>query len=149
MTGKDTAKREKVNYEFLEHTADVKFTSHGRTFEEALENACRATTSVMTDISKIENNKIIDVIIKSKSKESLVYDLLEKLIYLADTEGFLLGEVKINIKRQNDEFVLSANLRGDNAESYDVHTQIKAATYNDMQIIEEDNYYTITAVLDI
>jgi SHS2 domain-containing protein len=150
MRRKTPEKVKTAEYEFLEHTADAKFTAYGENFEEALRNACKATTSVMTDVSKLNLKKQQEITIKSKSKESLVYDLLEKLIFLADTEGFLLAQVKkMKIEKVEDNYLLTATLLGDDAESYDVHTQIKAATYNDMKIIETENSCTITAVLDI
>ena len=140
----------KIGYEFLEHTADVKFRAYGKNFEEAISNAGKATIAVMTDISAIRQKKTKEIKIESKTKESLVYDFLEKLVFLIDTEGFLMKEVKrINVKKRNGLLSLNAVLKGDNARNYDVHTYIKAVTYSDMLIDEEKKGCAIQVVHDI
>ena len=79
-----------------------------------------------------------------------LYDFLESLIILIDTEGFMLGIVKeLKITSSSKGFSLMATLLGDNADSYDVHTYIKAVTYSDMFIKEEKNLVTVQVVHDI
>ena len=39
-------------YEYLEHTADVKFLAYGKTLEEVFENAALAMFNVMIDTEK-------------------------------------------------------------------------------------------------
>ena len=137
-------------FEFLEHTADAKFIAYGKNLEEAFANAALASFALMTDISKI--NPIIEkkVEVNSKRKESLLYDFLESLIILIDTEGFMLGIVKeLKITSSSKGFSLMATLLGDNADSYEVHTYIKAVTYSDMFIKEEKNLVTVQVVHDI
>jgi SHS2 domain-containing protein len=147
---KKEVKKENAEFEFLDHTADVKFRSYGKNFEEALENAGKATIQVITDIKKIKVTQKKQIKIDSKTKESLVYDFLEELIYLIDTEGFLAKEIKkIKIQKTKDRYILTADLAGDNAKSYDIHTQIKAVTYNDMKIEETKNHCMIQIVHDI
>lgn len=140
----------KNKYQFLEHTADTKFLAYGKTLEEAFANAAIATTAVMTDVTKIKVKIEKKINIKSTKKESLLYDFFDNIIFLLDTEGFLVCDVKeIKIKKTNNNYILTATLVGDNAENYDVHTYIKAPTYNDMFIKEEQNKVTIQAVHDI
>lgn len=140
----------KKGYEFLEHTADVKFRAYGKNFEEALSNAGKATIALMTDINAIKQKKTKEVKIESRTKESLVYDFLEKLIFLIDTEGFLMKETKkIKVKQKNGTLLLSAVLKGDIAKNYDVHTYIKAVTYSDMLIDEGKKECIIQVVHDI
>ncbi|MGV8169443.1 MAG: archease [Candidatus Nanoarchaeia archaeon] len=152
---KKTAKTKtpkKTEYEFLEHTADVKFKAYGKNFEEAFANAAKATIAVMTDIKKIKPKFTKKIIVEANTAEALLYDFLEELIYVMDTEGFLMGDVskiKIDTANPNYKFVLKAELRGDFAKNYDVHTYIKAVTYNDMEIQETKNKVTIQVVHDI
>lgn len=138
------------DFELLEHTADAKFVAHGKTFPAALANCVKATISIMTDASQIKKRIKKTVEVKSKSRESLTYDFLEKIIFLIDTEGFLTKEViQIRVAEKKGEFALKAELAGDNAKNYDVHTCIKAVTYNDMEIIQSDRGCVIQVVLDI
>lgn len=139
----------KKAFEFLPHTADVKFLAYGKTLEEAFANAALATTAVMTD-DVIQSHIEKKIAVTSAKKDSLLYDFLEKLLYFVDTEGFLVGEVKqLAIVQKGKGYSLHAIVRGDAAEGYDVSMQIKAVTYNDMFIKEERTGVTIQVVLDI
>ncbi len=147
-------------YKYLEHTADAKFESYGKTIEEAYENATLAMANIITDTETIEPKITKDISIKSENLESLLYDWLEKLITLLELEGFLLAKVKIKkikeIKKDTKEgkihyHVLTATIDGDTyKQKYELKTEIKAITYNDMEIKKnKDNIWTITAVVDI
>lgn len=142
----------KIDYEFLEHTADVKFLAYGKNLEEAFRNAAKATIDVMTDIKKIKPKTRKKIMIEANTKESLLYDFLEEIIYVMDTEGFLMCDAEkiiIDTKNPNYKFVLKAELVGDFAKNYDVHTYIKAVTYNDMEIQESKNKVSVQVVHDI
>lgn len=140
-----------MKYEFLDHTADVKFKAYGKTLEEAFENAALATFSIMTDIGVVKEVKEFEVNIKSTSYEALLYDFLDELIYLLDTESFLLKYVK-SLSIDSDSLQLRAVLVGDcqdKIEDYEVHTFVKAVTYNDMYIKKVDDGYELQVVHDI
>jgi SHS2 domain-containing protein len=151
---KNKLEKKQINFEFLEHTADAKFRAYGKTFEEALKSAAKATIAVMTDIAKISPKSTKKIIAEANTKEALLYDFLEEIIYLVDTEGFLLCNVKkititSGIDSETYKYVLKAELAGDLATKYDVHTYIKAVTYNDMKIDEKKGKVMIQVVLDI
>ncbi len=133
-------------YEFLEHTADEKFRAYGKTLEEAFINAALATAKIMTDdkIKPVIEKKIE---IKVNTKEKLLYQFLEELLFFVDTEGFILSKVKDLVIKDN--FTLTATFLGDSAENYEIKAHIKAVTYNDMFIKEEENLVTIQVVHDL
>ena len=137
-------------YEYLPHTADVKFKAYGKDLEEAFKNAALATFDIMTDIKKVKTKIEKEISVKAIRKETLLYDFLEALLYQMDTEGFLLHEVKdIEIKKTDKGYTLNALVAGDEAEGYDVSSYIKSVTYSDMFIKEEKGKVTIQVVHDI
>ena len=137
-------------YEFLDHTADVKFLAYGKTLEEAFANAALASYDVMTDVKKVKPVEEKTIKVTSKNKQALLYDFLEELIVLTDVEGFILSKVKdIKIKENKGNFELKATILGDNGDNYDVHSYIKAVTYSDMFIKETPTQTTIQVVHDI
>ncbi len=133
-------------FEFFEHTADIKLRAYGKNLEEAFKNVALAMYQSMTDIDKISPKVKKKIEIKSHSEEALLYDFLDELIFITDTEDFLLHDIeKINIKNLE----LTATLIGDvEIKKYDVHTHIKAATYSEMSI-KKEQIITIQVVLDI
>jgi len=133
-----------MKYKFLEHTADVKFQAFGKTLEEAFENAALAVAKIMTD-NKISPKIQKKIKISGNDKKSLLYNLLEELLFLIDTKNFLLSKIK-KLKIKNNE--LTAILIGDtNIKKYEVKTHIKAVTYNDMLVKEKP--FKVQVVLDI
>ena len=135
-------------YQFLEHTADVKFQAFGTSLAEAFVNAALATTRVMTEDVVAQKEKK-DIHLEAEKKESLLYDFLEELVFFVDTEGFLVGDVKLRLEKKEGKYHLEATLLGDSAEHYEIATHIKSPTYHEMFIKVEQNKVVVQVVLDI
>lgn len=132
-----------MDYEFLEHTADVKFRAYGKDIEEAFKNAVKATSRVLTDDNVV--NKISKTFTKeARNREALLYDLLDEIVFLLDTENFIPADADIRIKDNK----LQATLYGDHINNYELAGDIKSVTYNEMSI-EENDKVTVQVVLDI
>ena len=139
-----------MKYEMLEHTADAKFRAYGGNIEEAFMNAGNATAAVMSDTDKIKPKIEKEVKVSANKKESLLYDFLEEILFLLDTEDFLLKEVKkLTIEQKEGKFYLEAALVGDEMHEYDIFGAIKAVTYNDMFIDEKDGKVVVQVVHDL
>ena len=125
-------------YEFFEHTADVKFRAYGKTTEECFSNAVIALTSVMFDPDKIEEKITKSISIKGNDLKSLLYNFLEELLYLIDTESFIIHKVTgIKIGEMNKKHILTATLVGDKiGDKYHNIGSVKAVTYEEMEIKE-------------
>ncbi len=137
-----------MKFKFLEHTADVKFRSYGKSVEEAFENAALATFTVMYKgkVKAIEKKKIE---VKGKDFESLLYNFLEELLFLLDSEGFFVSEVKVKINKEN--LNLKAEVIGDKAENYPISLDVKAVTYNEMFVkkVKGKEKWVCQVVLDV
>lgn len=140
-----------MKFKYLNHTADVKFQSFGSNLNEAFENAVLATSNILTDIKKIEKKLTFNIKITSKKKESLLFDFLNELIFLLDTELFIACESKIIIKyiKESEIYSLLGVLKGDKINNYKISGDIKSATYNDMEIKEDKDKVLIQVVLDL
>ena len=156
-----------MKYEFLPHTADVKFRAYGKTMEEAFSNAALALTAVITDPAKIEANVEKKIEVESEDEKALLYDFLEQFLILLDTEGFLLNSVKElkieknETRKEQSSFVsqkssisvklkLKAVIVGDTElEKYETETHIKAVTYQEMEIKKEKDKVMVQVILDL
>lgn len=132
-------------FEFLEHTADIKFQAFGKTREEVFINCALALSNVLYD-RKIREKKIYKLKAQGDDNESLLYNFLEELLFLFDTENFLLSKVK-EIKIKDNR--ITAKLTGDNSEKYEIKTYIKSPTYNDMFIKKERGWWVAQVVMDV
>ncbi len=134
-------------YEFLEHTADTKLRAYGKNIEEQFSNAALALTAVMFDPEKIEEKITKSIAIKGSDLKSLLYNFIEELLYLIDTQSFIVHKVTgIKISEMNKKHILSATLIGDKiSDKYENFGSVKAVTYNEMEI--KPDY--VQVVLDI
>lgn len=137
-------------YVFLPHTADAKFTAYGKTREDAFSNAAVAMFSVMVEPKTVKPAIKKSFKIESEDIESLLYDWLENLLVLLDSENFILASVvKIVIAEIDSGYSLDAEFTGDIiSDDYDLLGFVKAVTYNDMEIKEKDGVWQITVVVD-
>lgn len=135
-------------FKFFEHTADVKYEAYGKTLAEAFESAAIAVATVITQ-DKIRPIKIKKIKIKAKTKRALLYDFIEEIVALMDTEGLLFSEANVKITGKENNYNLEAVVKGDYYKNYECHGAIKSMTYSEIKIKEEKNKVTLTIVLDI
>lgn len=137
-------------FKFLEHTADIKFQSYGKTLEKAFENAAKAMFKAMYE-GKVKSKEKRKIKIMGKDRESLLYNLLEELLFLLDSENFFLSDVKVKINKEKTGrlYKLKADLTGDKAGNYQISLDVKAATYNEMFVKQEKGRWVCQVVLDV
>ncbi|MAH03415.1 hypothetical protein CMI39_01365 [Candidatus Pacearchaeota archaeon] len=133
-------------FKFLEHIADIKFLAYGKDIEEVFENSALAMFNSMSD-EKIKEKKKFKIIVKGKDFESLLYNFLEELLFLLDSENFFLSRIN-SIKINKKKLKLEAEIFGDNAKNYEIHIDIKAVTYNEMFVKKQKNKWITQVVLD-
>jgi len=129
----------------LEHTADIKFKAFGSTDEEKFSNAAYAMFAAIANTERLKSVKEYEINISAKTIRSLIYDFLNELLFLHETEHFLLkkiNEIKIS---QDKEFYLRALVIGDKINDEEILANIKAVTYNDFQYQKD----FVIMVLDI
>ena len=132
-----------MKYKYLEHTADVKFQAFGNTLEESFSNAGYAMINIISE-NKIKEKTNKKIKVTGVDKKALLYAFLEEILYLLNAEDFILSKItKIKIKDKK----LTATLTGDKLKDYQLETDVKAVTYNEMFIKEKP--YIVQVVLDI
>ena len=138
-------------YEYLPHTADVKFRAYGKTLEEAFTNAAFALYNIMVKTDKVEQIIKKDITAEGEDLQSLLQQFMEQFIILLDTDNFFLSEInKISIKKIGDKYSVTAVVVGDEAKNYEtIGPQVKACTYNSMIVKQEGKQWAVQVVIDI
>jgi SHS2 domain-containing protein len=134
-------------FKFLEHTADLKFQAFGKSSEELFGNSALAMFSAMSD-KKIKPRIKKQIKVKGKDLESLLYLFLEELIFLLDSENFFLCRAR-KIKIDEKNFILEAEVLGDDSGKYEIKIDVKAVTYNEMFVKKIGNKWAAQVVLDV
>ena len=136
-----------MSYEFLKHTADVKFRAKAMSLAKAFEESASALFETMRGNINIleQEEKTIDV--NGENLENLLYNFLEEFLFLLDSEDFLISEIK-SLDIDDKNYKLRMKVSGDAAKNYHFTNDVKAITYNDMRI-ERGEEVVITGVFDV
>jgi SHS2 domain-containing protein len=135
-------------FEILDHTSEIRFRSHGESLAEAFENAGRATFAIMADLDDITPDQSLEITVEAESQESLLFDFIDRLIYLRDTEFMLFSEFDLDITATESGYRLTGTAGGCDLEGITAQ-DVKAVTYSDMEITEDDGTYSTHVVLDV
>lgn len=136
-------------FELLQHTSEVGFRATGRTLEDAFANAGRALFQVMTDIDQLGQDVSRDITVESEGVEALLYDFIDELIYLSQAEGVLFREFDIRIETAPGTYTLNGMARGQEIQAGMRLQEVKAPTYSDMRVEEEEAGWVIEMYLDV
>jgi len=144
-------------FEYLEHTADVKFQARGRSLEEAFENAALAMLAAMVDPSTVRLEKTWPVEIEAESLESLLYEWLSEVLYLFEVELAVFSKFEVALERCEVGWRLSGRIGGERVdpERHFFETEVKAVTLHQFEIKKEEGeeggeeIWTAQVVLDV
>jgi len=146
VDNKNKQKNSKMKFKFLKHTADIKFRAYGNTLNKVFENSALAMYNAVYP-RKIKSKIKKSFIVKGKDLESLLYNFLEELLVLFDSQDFIAS--KINVKIDKKEMILKCVIYGDKVGNYDIGLTIKAITYNSMYVKKSKEGYVSQVVLDV
>ena len=124
-------------YKFFDHTADVMFEAYGKTLNELFENAALATQETQVDLKDVKGKIKRKINLKNKSIEMLLFDFLQELIFLKDSQYSLFSKFKINIKKNKDNFVLESEISGEKINPKTLPLSIKDIDYIKHKIINK------------
>lgn len=138
-------------YEYLEHTADIKFLAYGNTLEEVFENAALAMFNVIIDTGKVSGETAREVSLTSPDLESLLVDWLSELLYLFEVDEIVFWKFRVEEIREEGEGSIKAVAFGEQyyPESHPFETEIKAVTYNQLELEKTVDGWKAQVVVDI
>ncbi|MDD3647688.1 MAG: archease [Candidatus Dojkabacteria bacterium] len=131
--------------------ADTAFTVRGKTSSRLFENASIALIQSMAEIRKIEPSRHKMVELKSESLDTLLFDYLNELLLLKDSENLIFSSFNIEITQKNSKWILKAKLSGEETdpEKHKVKIDIKAITMHMFKLERTKDGYKARVVVDI
>jgi SHS2 domain-containing protein len=137
-------------FEYIEHTADLRFRAYGKTLGECFSNAAKAMFNAVVDSSTVRAQTEKTIKLSSPKLELLLHDWLSEILFYFEDEGLIFSDFKVEVKTGKN-FELSGTLSG---EKYDpkrhaILTEIKAVTYHEMKIKEEKGIWSAEVLCDI
>ena len=132
-------------FEILEHTADVGLRAWGATLEELFAAATEAVAGIAGAWEPGPGEEIL-VEVEAADLEGLLVDWLSETLYLFDSRGGALGGVRVaSVSRGSCWGSVTLRELGDP----DNGVQVKAITYHQLEVTEDEQGWTATVCLDI
>jgi len=137
-------------FEFIEHTADFGLRVYGKTPEGLFKNYASILFSTLTDYQpkKIISKKIT---LQAQSFAELLVGWLNELLSTFFADGFLPKEYNLKISDDKGGKILQAEIKGErfDFENNKLKREIKAATYHDLKVEENDGGYVAEVIFDV
>lgn len=140
------------DYKIIEHMADVGLKVFGETKERLFQNAASGMFFIITgssEFAKQGNKKYLNIKCEGSNLEGLLVEWLNELLYIHSTDFVFLNSF---IVKSLTDSALQAQSRGlkINESSYNIEKEIKAVTYHNLQVTEnEKGYWEATVIFDI
>lgn len=150
-TSRDENKEKAIKYEYLDHTADVQLHAWGDDLKEAFEQVATAMFGYMTELDKVEIEQTKEITAEGDDMINLLFHFLDEFLFLMCVDPyFIVKEVEI-LEFDKENFKIRAIGRGE-AFDLDKHpqgTEVKAITYSNMQIYDENDKHEVYVIIDI
>jgi len=141
-------------YQYLEEigTADIAFEATGRDLAELFSEAADATTNVMIDnIEAIQPRETRQIELSNDTPDMLLFDLLQELIFLKDSERLLLRMRVVQIDQKDEMYFIRATAEGEplDAERHHQRADVKAVTLHNFSVEQTEGGWKARVLLDI
>jgi SHS2 domain-containing protein len=131
-----------LSYKFLDHTTDAIIEVTAKNLKEAFLVAANAEINLTLDQDKVEEKDQKEFSAQGKDLYYLLFSWLEEIPFLLITEGFAIKRIELDIEK-NGIYKIHAKAHGEalNFKKHNFKVEIKAPTFHDMEIRENDQVY--------
>ncbi|MBD3155572.1 MAG: archease [Candidatus Aenigmarchaeota archaeon] len=137
-------------YEIIDDiTSDVMFKAYGKNLEELIENSGKALFSIVCDIDKMEEDKVLMLEVGGEDEEDLIHNWLSELLTVIDTENMFFSKFRVLEFDEGDDFKIRVECYGEEIREELILTIAKAVTYYKYSVEKKDKEWIATVVLDI
>ena len=131
-----------MSYKFLDHATDAIIEVTAKDLKEAFSIAADAEINLTLDQDKVEEKGEIKFSAKGKDLRYLLFSWLEEIPFILITEGFAIKRIEFDIENKGG-YKINATAFGEplDVKKHNFKVEIKAPTFYDMEIREENGVY--------
>ena len=139
-----------MDYELLEHEADIGIRGYGNTIEEAFENGAKAMFSIMIDLETVESEKNVEIKCEAPDIEALFVEWLNELLTKKDIEEMSFSRFEVKIYK-DDIYRLEGTASGEkfDQKKHKAKLEVKGASYSGLKIGKKDEKVFIQCIVDV
>jgi SHS2 domain-containing protein len=128
--------------------ADLLVEGRGRTLEEAVANVALGMLNVITPLEGIVERESFIAEVEGTDLQSLLFNLLDELLFLNDSEGLTAKSLTVEIDEENLKAVAKCKGERFTAATHNVGIAVKAVTYHMMSIEKSGDGFIVRMVFD-
>jgi len=137
-----------MGYELLDHTADLMIRVWSADVKGLFQEAARALFAIITDLEKVTVHLSREVAVQGSGREELLVAWLSELLYLYEVKGLLFCDFALTeINEKNVKGVAMGEAFDEGR--HPIKTGIKAVTYHQLEIKEQDGRWQAQVIFDI
>ena len=140
-----------MSFELRDHTADIAVAATGETLADVFTALAEGLAAAGTE-DVPDGGDRFDLAVTAESRDALLFDYLDELIYLRDVRMELPVDNRVETIDQPDdedgEWSLEASARGVPLADVDAR-EVKAVTYSEMALEETEEGWEAYVVFDI
>jgi SHS2 domain-containing protein len=130
--------------------SDCAYRAFGATLKQLFANAARAVTACMVELESVSLSRTVEIELEAATETDLLYNWLEEIIYLKDTENLFLVDFEIDITTAEIK-KLKAKASGGNIDynSQRINVDVKAVTMHKFSLEKNADGWEAFVVLDL
>ena len=131
-----------MSYKFLDHATDAIIEVIAKDLKEAFLTTANAVINLTLDQNKVREKDQKKFSAQGKDLRYLLFSWLEEIPFILITEGFAISRIEFDII-QNEDYKINAVAYGEplDFKKHNFKVEIKAPTFYDMEIRQEDGVY--------
>jgi len=137
-----------VDYRLLDHAADAGMEVRGADLPRLMAAASMALSDAVVPRGMHRESLRIDAEVEAPDLETLLVGLLQEVIYLLETRGFLPVRTRVRIDDAGSGIALGASFYGSSIDPSWVRLPVKAATHHGLEIGRGDGGWIARVLLD-
>lgn len=136
------------DYSILEHPSDLGIEARGSSLIEVFQNAATALMSIIFDLKTVTATECRHITVSAIDEEQMLVKWLSEILYVYDGQRFACSEFNI---AELDRTHLEASVWGEMflETKHRPKLDVKAVTYHQLSVKENDNGWIVRVFFDI
>lgn len=137
-----------MNFELLDHPADIGFRARGETLEDLFANCAYALISIILDPENAARTQNWLLETEGADLESLLVNWLNEVLYYVDTKRVVFASMSVAFP---DPARVRCHAEGEARDpvKHPVRLFVKAVTYHQLKISRKENTWTAEVYVDV
>ena len=129
-----------MNFEILEHPADVGFRARGNSLEELFGNCGLALMSIILDSSRADSGGSWQLTAEGHDLDSLLVNWLNEVLFYVDTRRLVFNPFQLSCQAIGEERTPA---------KHPVRVSVKAVTYHQLRIARSGEQWIAEVFVDV